>query len=120
MSLLTTLVARLLFALPISVFGLFHFLSAQTMVGMVPSWLPGGIVWVYLTGACLIVAGVSITIGKWVALSGRLLALLLGLFVLFVHFPALFEGHQFSMVAILKDVAIAGGALGFSGTIDED
>ena len=45
MKLLTTTVARYVFAIPFGIFGLFHFMNASQMAGMVP--LPGGVVWVY-------------------------------------------------------------------------
>ena len=55
---------RLLFSLPFIVLGSMHFVNGPAMVGLVPSYVPGGIFWVYVTGACLVAAGISLNIGK--------------------------------------------------------
>src|ERR1043166_5960693 len=55
---LTTKVARAAFALPFAVFGLFHFVNANAMAGFVP--VPGGVFWVYFTGAALVAGAVGI------------------------------------------------------------
>ena len=49
---------KYLFAVPFLIFGAFHFMSAEQMGGMVP--IPGGAIWVYLTGIGMIAAAVSI------------------------------------------------------------
>ena len=60
-----------LFALPMAVFGIMHFMAGEAMAGMVP--IPGGVIWVYLTGAALIAAAVAIIIGKKAVLAAQLL-----------------------------------------------
>lgn len=57
-------VGRILFAVPFLIFGLFHFTGADNMAGMVPSWLPGGVLWVYLTGVGLVAAPIAVLTGK--------------------------------------------------------
>ena len=44
-------IGKYLFAIPMVIFGLFHFLNASAMAGMVP--IPGGEFWIYLTGLSL-------------------------------------------------------------------
>lgn len=111
MQMLTGTVARYLFGVPFIVFGIFHFMNAGSMAGMIPGWLPGGVFWVYLTGLALILAPVSLFIGKKDKLAMLLLALMLVIFVIFVHIP----GGQASMPQVLKDLALAGGALTWAG-----
>jgi putative oxidoreductase len=41
---------KYLLAIPMAIFGLFHFISGPAMAGMVPEVIPGGVLWVYLTG----------------------------------------------------------------------
>jgi uncharacterized membrane protein len=106
------LIGRVLFALPLAVFGLFHFLNGGQMAGMVPSYFPGGVIWVYLTGAALIAAAVSIIMNKMNKLSGLLLGIMLVIFALTIHLP----GGQASMPSLLKDLALAGAAFYFSST----
>jgi uncharacterized membrane protein len=55
-------IGKYLYAIPMVIFGLFHFLNANAMAGMVP--IPGGVFWIYLTGLSFILAGVSIIIQK--------------------------------------------------------
>ncbi len=113
MSLLTSTVARWLYALPFGIFGLMHFMMAENMAGMVP--LPGGVIWVYLTGVALIAACISFIIQKQVRLAGLLLALMLIIFVLAIHLPTVMGGDQSAMSSLLKDLALAGGALLIAG-----
>ncbi len=115
MKALTSSVARILFALPMLIFGLFHFMNAGQMAGMVPGFIPGGVFWVYLTGLALIAAGVSFLINKYVKIAGLLLAIMLLIFVLTIHLPSVAGGNQQSMSALLKDFGLMAAALMVSG-----
>ena len=116
MNILTTTVARLLYGIPMALFGIFHFMNASSMSGMVPSFIPGGVFWVYLTGLALILAAVSIIIQKQARLASFLLAAMLIIFVLTIHLPGLGGDNQMAMPMLLKDLALAGAALGFAGS----
>jgi hypothetical protein len=83
-----------MYALPLAVFSMFHFTSGAAMSGMIPSWLPGGVFWVYLTGAALLAAAVSIVIQKKVALATLLLGIMLLTFVLVLHLPGVLGGGE--------------------------
>lgn len=102
-----------LFALPFAVFGVRHFMYADMMSG----WTPGGAVMVYVTGACLIAATVSIIIGKYDKLATILLAVMLLAFVGILHFPAAMKGDWTSL---LKDISLAGAALIYAKTMAKD
>jgi putative oxidoreductase len=110
-----SLIGRILFAVPLAIFGLFHFVNPTEMSGMVPSYFPFPVFWVILTGAALIAAAVSLLIQKYVRLSGLLLAVMLVVFVVTVFIPKLIGGDQYAMVSILKDLGLAGGALVLAG-----
>jgi uncharacterized membrane protein len=103
-------IGRFLFAIPMVVFGVFHFVNTRTLQNVVPSFIPGQTFWVYLTGAALIAAGISILIKKQVKIISTLLAVMLLLFAVFVHFPLALEGDQIATSSLLKDTALAGGA----------
>lgn len=108
---------RFLFAIPFAIFGLLHFMAGDEMAPMVP--LPGGAIWVYLTGVAHLAAAVSIIINKKARLAATLLAILLLIFVFSIHLPSVMEGGeagQASMMNMLKDIALAGGALIYAGT----
>ncbi len=122
MKVLTTTVARILFAVPFGIFGLLHFMNASMMTGMVP--IPGGVFWVYLVGVALIAACVSMLMGKMSKLSSLLLAAMLAIFVLTIHIPGLMKAADqtamaMTMTNLLKDIALTGAALTYSGIFAE-
>jgi len=116
MKVLTDLVARLLFALPMLMFGVFHFMNAEGMATMAPF---GGVIVVYITGLALVAAAVSIVIKKKAALA----TLLLGVFLLLTAFtvwaPQLAE-NEMAMPTMMKDLALAGGAWFMSGVFKKE
>lgn len=120
MDFLTGRVGRLLFALPFGIFGILHFMMAESMSGMVPDFMPGGVLWVYLTGVALLAASVSFVIQMQVRLAGLLLALMLVIFVLSVHLPGVMSGNESAMPNLLKDLSLAGGALILAGRYGDD
>lgn len=106
---------QLLYAIPMGIFGVMHFMMADMMAGMVP--IPGGVFWVYLTGAALLLAAGAIITGKQAANAALGLAVFLLLTALMVHLPALMGGDQAAMGQFLKDIALAGGALVLFGAV---
>ena len=64
-SIIPTRVAEMLFALAIGTFGVLHFMHTDMMAGGVPTYMPGeGKIWVYVTGAGLILAALAILINS--------------------------------------------------------
>ncbi|MGE0566428.1 MAG: DoxX family protein [Bacteroidia bacterium] len=122
MKTLTTTVARILFAIPMLIFGMMHFMNAGMMAGMVP--LPGGVFWVYLTGLGLVAAAISIFIQKYTKIACLLLAVMLMMFVLTIHLPGVISGDpakmQMAMPNMLKDMALAGAALLLAGIYNKE
>lgn len=98
------------------IFGINHFTHPKDMVLYVPSFLPGGIIWVYIVGIAFILAAVAFVINKMVRLAAYLLALLLFIFVIAIHFPTYQDAgdvgmRQMAFVSILKDLSLAAFAL---------
>lgn len=122
LSFLTDIVARVLFAIPFFMFGVNHFIYANMMAGMVPAYVPGGIFWIYFTGAALIAAAVSIVTKIQGKLAMYLLALLLLTFVVTLHVPGLGnpQTKMMSMMALLKDLGLMGGALLLAGIFEKE
>lgn len=110
MKILTSQVGKYLFLIPFIIFGIFHFISGQQMAALVPSFIPGGVIWVYLTGVALIAAPVGVFIGKYAKLAMFLLGVMLLIFVLTIHLPGVAGGNEQSMPSLLKDLALAGAA----------
>ncbi len=113
-----SLIGRIMFAIPMLVFGIFHFGNADAMAGMVP--IPGGVIWIYLTGTALIAAAVSMFINKKMKLATFLLGIMLLIFVLSMHLPGVIGGNESSMPMLLKDFALAGGAFVISGNSSDE
>lgn len=109
----TTSVGRVLYAVPFLVFGVMHFLQGGALAGVVPSWMPGDVVWVYLTGVANLAAGISIAVDRYVRVTAVALVGLLATFIATVHLPGvLAEGSsQMALTSLLKDVGLAGGAV---------
>lgn len=111
---------RVLYATPFLVFGLMHFLNGGALAGVVPGWIPGGVAWVYVTGAAMLAAGVAIVANQFVRPTALALVALLAGFILTIHLPGMLaEGSsQMAMQSLLKDIGLAGGAVLLFGTRD--
>ncbi|HVY74057.1 MAG TPA: DoxX family membrane protein [Puia sp.] len=108
------------YALVIGFFGINHFLNGTGFQKTVPSIIPWGIFWVYLTGAALILAAIAFLINKQTRAAAIFLALYLIIVVLSVHLPALMrtEGSPVVSIALtnlVKDTGLAAAALMIAG-----
>lgn len=110
---LPTIVARILFALPFIVLGALHLMGADKMAASVPTWLPGGVLWIYITGLAQIAGGFAIILDKMMPLASNLLALLMLVYVVLIHYPLMGSQltQQIGLIGMLKDLGLAGGAL---------
>jgi|AntRauTorcE11898_2_1112593.scaffolds.fasta_scaffold34397_1 uncharacterized membrane protein len=114
-------IGRIVFALPFAIFGILHFINAGQMAGFVPAFIPGGVIWVYLTGAALLAASISILAQKMTRLACILLGVLLLIFVLTIHLPGVIEsGGESGMPNLLKDLALAGASWFIAGSYGSD
>jgi putative oxidoreductase len=109
-------IGTIFYALVIGFFGINHFLYGTGMQKMVPSFLPGGVFWVYLTGTCLLLAAIAFLIDKQVRMAALLLALFLLVIVLTVHLPAVLNApdsnsRRFPLTNLIKDTGLAAAAL---------
>lgn len=112
---------RWLFALPFVILGLINFLSSKTMAeAFVPNYMPAPTVWVFLGGAGLVAAGLSVLIGKYDKLACTLLAIYLLLMVLMVHLPGAMTGSMSAQFLLFKDLALAGAAMMYAQHLSQD
>lgn len=132
MKFFTTTLGRILFALPLGLFGLFHLIYGELMNSIVPSWFPWPMFWVYVTGIVLIVACIFI-IGKikGANIIALILAIMMLLYILVVHipvllmyFPGAFIGEEqtimISLIGFFKDLTITGAAFTFAGILGKE
>ncbi len=109
-------IAIYLLAVVLILFGIYHFFNARDLIAFIPSSIPGGIKWVYFVGAAFILVGISFMLNRMVKLAAYLLALLLFIFIIFIHIPNYLdagnsETRSMALMNLLKDTAIAGFAL---------
>jgi uncharacterized membrane protein len=105
-------IARRLYGVALIPFGIAHFMYLQQTVVLVPRYLPWPVAWAYITGACLIIAGVAVIIGVYARLAAMLSALEMGLFTLLVWIPIVAKGaatpfqmHEFTVSCALTAAA---------------
>lgn len=102
-------IAEILFALVIGMFGTNHFMKTDMMAGYIPSYMPGDAsIWVYITGAALVLAAIAIIINMQKTLACYLLAAMLIVFVFTLHLKPAMDGD---MGNLLKDTAMAMAAI---------
>jgi uncharacterized membrane protein len=93
------LAARWTFGFCSLAFGLGHLTNIETVVPMVPKWLPlGGAFWAAFTGIAFVLAGLGIVSGVLDVLAARLLVLMLLVFSALTLAPLIFA-HPHNHVA---------------------
>lgn len=115
MRLLTYHLGRILFSVPFLFFGIGHLRMANDMAKMVPSWVPGGVFWIYFTGIAMILAAVSIITTFQARIVCFLLAVLLLIYIVTLHAPHMDQMEHMS--AFFKDTGLMGGALFLAGSL---
>jgi putative oxidoreductase len=108
-NLIPSRVAAIIFAIAIGSFGIRNFIKAGSMDAIVPDYMPGGTVWLYITGTCLILAAIAIVLNNRLTKPAcYLLALMLIIFVFLLHLKPALGGNPNNL---LRDTAIAMGAI---------
>jgi uncharacterized membrane protein len=112
---------RLFFAIPLGIFGTFHFTNAAEVAPVVPSWMPLHMFWVYLVGIALIAAALSIILEKYERLAATLLGCMFLLFVVLIHIPNIVATHgdRVFLAVGLRDIAFSGGAFALAGSLSK-
>jgi uncharacterized membrane protein len=110
------------FAAPLAVFGAEHFFEPQSLLFLVPRYMPWRMFWVYFVGCALIVASLSIASKIAVHWSGLLVGLMMFLFVAMIYLPgALADPHnRIIWTIVFRETSFgAGGWLLAGGAKDE-
>jgi uncharacterized membrane protein len=102
---------NLCFAIPLAVFGAEHLSIAQSIMNLVPQYMPWRLFWAYFVGCALIAASLSIAAKMAVRWSALLFGIMMFLFVAMIHLPgALREPHNRIIVTIVFREMSFGGA----------
>jgi uncharacterized membrane protein len=109
---------NLCFAIPLAVFGAEHLSLAQSIMNLVPRYLPWRLFWAYFVGCALITASLSISTKIAVRWSGLLFGLMMFLFVAMIHFPGALAsyGNRFSWTIVFREMSFGGAGWVLAGS----
>lgn len=100
---------RAALAIPLAVFGADHLTQAQSIMKLVPAWMPGKLFWTYLVGIALFAAAFSFVFRFWIRLSGTLLGIMMFSFVAMMDLPgAIARPHNRFIWALLARESVFG------------
>lgn len=104
------------FAVPLAVFGAEHLSLGNAMIGLVPSYMPWRLFWIYFVGVVLIVASLSIATRIQVRWSGLLFGIMMFLFVAMIHLPgAVKSGDRIIWTIVIREMSFGAGGLVLAG-----
>lgn len=105
------------FAIPLAVFGAEHLSSRQSMLPLVPSYMPWRMFWVYFVGFALVAASLSIATKRQVRWSGLLFGAMMFLFVVMLHLPgAVAAGGRLPWTIVVREMSFGGAGWVLAGT----
>ena len=109
----------LFYAAPIAAFGTEHFMFAQAIATMVPSWIPWHLFWAYFLGVCFIAAALSLVTRIQTRLAASLLALTFFLFVVLMDVPGWLQNprDRIALALALRELSFSGGALALAASL---
>jgi putative oxidoreductase len=115
-----TVIGKYLFAIPFVIFGIMYLINAEAMTTFIS--MAGNIVWIYIAGLVMLMAGVTILIGKKDAVATFLLGIMFIIFACFVDLPALIEqgNNETITTLLLRDLIIAGAAFVYCRSAAKD
>jgi len=107
---------HLCFAIPLAMFGAEHFALGNSMIGLVPAYMPWRLFWIYFVGVALIAASLSIATRIQVRWSGLLFGIMMVLFVALIHLPgAVKSGDRIIWTVVIREMSFAGGGWVLAG-----
>jgi uncharacterized membrane protein len=107
---------NLCFAVPLAIFGAEHFCLGKSMIGLVPSYMPARLFWIYFVGVALIITSLSIATKIQVRWSGLLFGIMMFLFVAMIHLPgAIKSGDRIIWTIVFREMSFGGGGWVLAG-----
>jgi uncharacterized membrane protein YphA (DoxX/SURF4 family) len=108
---------RIFYCIELVGFAIQHFLYAQFVATLVPSWIPGHLFWAYFVGVALCASALSILSGIYTRVAAGLLGMMFFSWVLILHLPRCFASPHTGpeWTSAFNALAMAGGALVIAG-----
>lgn len=112
----------LLYAAPLTAFGIQHFTQTTSIASLIPRWIPWRLFWTYIIGAGFVLGGFSLVTRILGLLSARLIALTFFFFVVLMDLPAWAAnpGDRFGLALALRELSFSGGALACAASLSGD
>ncbi len=103
--------SNLFFAAPLAVFGALHLAAAESLMPMVPSYMPWRLFWAYFFGFALLAASLSISTKIQVRWSGLLFGVAMFCFVAMLDIPGTLATpkDRFGWTLTLREMLFGGG-----------
>jgi uncharacterized membrane protein len=112
---------RYIFALPLIVFGVQHYLYAQFVATLVPAWIPARLFWAYFVGVAFCATALAVVTQIRARTATFLLGLMFFLWVLIVHAPrvaaASHNGNEWTSLVVA--LAMCGSSWALAGSLSE-
>lgn len=110
--------SNLCFAIPLAVFGALHLSDAQSVMTLVPRYMPEPEFWAYFVGCALIAVSLSIATKIQVRWSGLLFGIMMFSFVAMIHFPgALRQPHnRIIWMVVFREMSFGGAGWLLAGS----
>jgi len=114
----TAALSNLYFAAPLAVFGALHLAAAESLMAMVPSYMPWRLFWAYFVGFALLAASLSIATKIQVRWSGLLFGIMMFLFVAMLDIPGSLASprDRFGWTLTLRELSFGGGGWILAGS----
>lgn len=109
---------RYLFAGSLLVFSGLHFVFAPFIATLIPTWIPGQLLWAYFVGVAFVSTAVSLLLNRYVSVSNTWLGSMFLLWVIILHAPrAMAKPHiEPEWTSLLIALAMSGVAFFVSGS----
>src|SRR3984893_4341616 len=103
--------SNLCFAAPLAVFGALHLAAAESLMAMVPTYMPWRLFWAYFFGFALLAASLSIATKIQVRWSGLLFGIAMFLFVAMLDIPGVVASprDRIAWTLTLREMSFGGG-----------
>jgi uncharacterized membrane protein len=89
--------------------GIQHFLFAQFVATLVPTWIPGAMFWTYFAGTALIAGGIGLVFPPTSRLAAMLIGAMIFTWLFVLHIPRGISMHdQNELTAVIEALAFSG------------
>ena len=103
---------RLLYGVPLSITGLIYLINPVGTVESLTSFIPGGLVLIYIGGILWLALGLAVAANIKTRIVSLSIIILLCIYLILIHIPAATAGEYLNIVwfELLRNLSLMGGA----------